>query len=251
MNWIALLVLILAVVPAAAQAPVPSATLQPTRFTVAAAPLLFQPKGEFRSNVGDGFGGGGALLYHLDRSGILSLRFDASGLAYGHETKRVPFSRKIGERIHAKVTTTNSIAAFSFGPELAMPRGPVRPYLNAALSGNLFRTTSSLQGAGISDEDLASTTNYSDASRAWVLGSGVRIPLGESGARSRLSLDLGVRYYRGGQASYLREGSIEDQPDGSVRIIPLNSRTSYVAYLIGIRFRIPFDSTNPCPRFLC
>jgi hypothetical protein len=66
-----------------------------------------------------------------------------------------------------------------------------------------------------------------------------------------LSLDLGVRYHRGGEASYLREGSIEDQADGSIRFTPLQSRTSHMVYLIGVRFRIPFNSAGPCPRFLC
>ena len=89
----------------------------------------------------------------------------------------------------------------------------------------------------------------SDLTRAWVLGGGVRFPLPRR--LSQLSLDFGVRYHRGGEASYLREGSILDQPDGSILVTPLNSRTSHVVYLIGLRFRIPYNSTKPCPRFLC
>ena len=218
-----------------------------TRFTVGGAPMLSEPKEQFGSNVGRGFGGGGMLLYHVDRSGLFSLRFDASGFSYGHEEKRVPFSETVGGRVLVDVWTTNWAAAFGFGPELAVPKGPVRPYLNTAFTGLLFRTTSSVGGAD--DGSVISSTNYSDATRAWVIGSGVAIPL--SGKLSNLSLDLGVRYHRGGQASYLREGSIQDNPNGSITITSLNSRTPYLSYLIGVRFRIPYASPHPCPRFLC
>ncbi|HYR83118.1 MAG TPA: hypothetical protein VE422_03460 [Terriglobia bacterium] len=240
----AVVVSVLAAVQAGAQVP-----HQSTRFTVAAAPTLSQPKGEFRQNVGNGFGMEGALLYHLDRSGLLSVRFDASWLAYGHETKRVPFSETVGNRILVNVTTTNSITALSFGPELSLPRGPVRPYVNAAFSGLFFRTSSSVKGITNSDGESLSTTNFSDGTGARVYGGGLRIPLGTSS--SRISLDVGIRYHRGGEASYLREGSIQDNPGGSISITPLNSRTPYMAYLIGIRYRIPFNSPNPCPRLLC
>ena len=221
----------------------------PTRITLGVAPILSQPKEEFSRNVGNGFGVDGAFLYHLDRSGILSLRFDASGSSYGRETKRVPFSATVGGRILVDATTTNSMMAFGFGPELAFPRGPVRPYVNAGLSGLLFRTSSSVKGLQTSEDGNVSTTNHSDGTRAWVFGSGVRIPL--PARASSFSLDLGLRYHRGGPASYLREGSIQDRPDGSIDIAPLNSRTPYMAYLIGIRFRIPYNSSGPCPRFLC
>lgn len=238
-----ILALLIPVPPAAAQEP------QSTRFTIAGAPMLSQPKEGFRQNVGNGFGGGGALLYRLDKTGVLSLRFDVSGLAYGRETKRVPLSELVGARILVDATTTNSIAAFSFGPELAIPIRAVRPYVNAAVSGLLFRTSSSVKGTGLSSEPIASTTNYSDSTRAWVFGGGVRIPIPRGGPNLRL--DIGIRYYRGGEVSYLREGSIQDRPDGSISISPLTSRTPYMAYLIGIRYRIPFKSPGPCPRLLC
>jgi hypothetical protein len=234
---------------APAQAPLPATFADTTRFTIAAAPLLSQPRGEFGQNVGDGFGGGGALLYRLDRTGWLSLRFDASGHAYGREEKRVPLSELLGPRVLVDVTTTNSLMSIAFGPELAFPRGPVRPYVNAAISGLFFKTSTSVDGSTTENQPVASTTNHSDNTRAWVLGTGLRIPLPRSD--SRFSLDLGLRYHYGGVASYLREGSIQDTSDGSIIITPLNTRTPYIAYLIGVRFTIPFNSRGPCPRFLC
>jgi hypothetical protein len=245
MKWIA--VFLFAIDAAAQVSP------ESTRFTVVAAPILSQPGREFRSNVGSSFGGGAGVLYHLDRPGILSLRFDVSGVDYGRETKRrVPLSPTIGGRILVDVTTTNSITALSFVPELALPKGPLRPYLNVGFSELLFRTTSSVRANNSSDdEDIASTTNYKDRTGALVFGGGVRIPMGVSRIRKMINLDAGVRYYRGGSVSYLREGSIQDSADGSIRISPLSSRTPHVVYLIGLRIRIPHDAASPCHRLLC
>jgi hypothetical protein len=167
-------------------------------------------------------------------------------MSYGHEEKEVPFSQGLGQRVLVEATTTNSIFSVAIGPEVALPRGPVRPYFNAAFSGLFFKTSTSVMG---SVETLASTTNHSDNTSAWVFGTGARIPF--PSRESPFSLDFGVRYHRGGPVSYLREGSIEDLPDGSISITPLNTRTPYVAYLIGVRFNIPFNSPGPCPRLLC
>lgn len=222
--------------------------LEPTRFGVGAAFLVSEPKEEFSNNVGLGFGIGGGMQYRVDRTGWFSVRLDASWLRYGHETKRVPFSQTVGGRILVDVSTSNSILGFGIGPEVSVPFGPIRPYLNAGFSGLLFRTTSSVSGIDSSDEPIAGTTNLSDWTSAWVAGTGIRIPLGRD---SPASLDLGLRYHRGGEALYLREGSIVDNPGGSVTINPLNSETPFMIYAVGIRFRIPWGSSEPCPAWIC
>jgi len=225
------------------------AQIQPTRLTVVGAPMLSQPKGSFGSNIGNTFGGGGGLLYNLDRSGFFSVRFDASGLVYGHETKQVPFSETVGGRVLVDVRTANSIAAVSIGPEIALPKGPIRPYLNTAFTGLFFNTSSSVDDIDGADGEIVSTTNHSDRTRAWTLGGGFIVPF--TVRRTELGVDFGLRYHRGGEASYLREGSIQDNPNGSISFVPLQSRTPYMVYMIGVRFRIPYDSPSPCPRFLC
>lgn len=195
-----------------------------------------EPKEDFRKNVGKGLGVTGTFQYHVDRAGWFSLRFDGSWFQYGREKNRVPFSGTVGGRVLVDVSTTNSILGLAAGPEIGVPGGPVRPYLNAAFSGLLFRTVSSVRRIGGDDETIASTTNLSDWTRAWVVGGGFRVPLG--GSELPAELDLGVRYHRGGQASYLREGSIVDRPDGSVGIVPLTSRTPFLVYSVGVRFRL-------------
>jgi hypothetical protein len=220
-----------------------------TRFHLGAAFIVSEPKEEFDDNVGLGFGGAGVVHYDVARSGWFSLRFDGSWLRYGHETKRVPFSQTVGGRILVDVSTSNTIVGVGGGPEFAVPGGPVRPYVHAGFGGVLFRTVSSVSGIRSSDEPIATTTNLSDWTRAWVLGAGLRIAPG--GGDSPLDLDFGLRYHRGGEAFYLREGSIVDNPDGSITINPLRSRTPFMVYAAGVRFRIPWGSSDPCPAWLC
>jgi opacity protein-like surface antigen len=161
----------------------------------------------------------------------------------------VPFSQTVGGRILVDVSTSNTIIGVGVGPEFAVPYGPVRPYVQAGFSGVLFRTVSSVSGTRSSDEPIATTTNLSDWTRAWVAGAGLRIPLG--GRDAPVDLDLGLRYHRGGEARYLREGSIIDNPDGSITINPLVSQTPFMVYSVGVRFRIPWGSPDPCPGWLC
>jgi len=205
-----------------------------SRFTVGGGFAMSQPKEEFGENVGNGYGAQGGVLFHLVRSGLINLRFDASGVVYDREEKFVPASTS---RVIFEVTTTNSIVTLTLGPEIAKPDGRLRPYANVGYSRLLFRTTSTLKGTGSSDEALSTTTNFKDSTNAWVYGGGLRIPLGN--IESPILLDLGLRYYRGGAASYLREGSILDHPDGSITIFPLSSRTPFVMYAVGVQYRIP------------
>src|SRR5438105_13954345 len=85
--------LILALVPSIASAQTPNRLF--TRFEVGGHVILSQPKEDFRQNVGNGWGGGGTVKYNLESSGLLGLRFDVSGMAYGREKFDVPLSRVI------------------------------------------------------------------------------------------------------------------------------------------------------------
>jgi hypothetical protein len=179
---------------------------------------------------------------------LVGARVDFSGVQYDSETITVPLSPTIGERILVDVTTRNSILALSWGPEVAVPNGRIRPYVNASYGRLFFRTTSSIEGVDDDSGDFANTTNYKDGTWAWVFGGGVRVPLGR--ISSPVILDLGLRYHRGGVASYLKEGSILDRPDGSIAMFPLTSRTPFLVYAVGVQFRIPHGSSS-CSRFLC
>src|SRR6185503_7517985 len=98
----------------------------------------------------------------------------------GTEERRVPISESITQRILLDETTWNSITTISFGPELALPQGRIRPYVNGGISRVLFRTTTSLDGSDSSDDGSdggLQTTNFKDDTRAWFVGGGVRLPI--------------------------------------------------------------------------
>jgi len=221
---------------------------QPSRFNVAGSFIHSRPQEEFRANTSDGFGAGGTFLYHLNHAGWASVRFDASWMQYGKETLRVPLSESIGERVLVDVTTTNGMGAFGFGPEFAVPFGPVRPYVNGSFNGVIFRTYSSVEGTDSEGEDFASTKNHGDSTTAWAYGGGVRIPVKQKTVG--IDLDFGFRYYMGGISTYLNQNSIVDHPNGSITVIPFRTRTPFIVYSIGVKFRLPFTG-NACPRLVC
>lgn len=199
------------------------------RVAFGAGASVAQPVGEFKNYVNSGWGGSGHLLLRVDRAGVLSLRADVGYLVYGHERKRVSLPN--AGRVQFDVTTRNNILTYSIGPQLAIPSGPIRPYLHAMAGGSYFYTESSVGGS--SDEnDFASTRNFGDNVPSYGYGGGVFVPLAIRNAL--VGLDLGARFVRNGHTRYLREGGITDLPDGGYAVSPIESETNLVVYHIGV-----------------
>jgi hypothetical protein len=191
-----------------------------------------RPTGAFSRNISFGYGAMGTYLFRLDRAGALSLRADGGALGYGSESFRAPLSSAIGGRIEVKVSTTNYIVPLSIGPQVAWPRGLFRPYANAGLATQIFYTES---GAEQADEysDFPSTVNQSDVTSAWVVGGGLYMPIYDH--QTVVAIDVGVQYFAGGHAQYLRPGSIQDLANGQISITPLESDTHMVLVRIGVK----------------
>jgi opacity protein-like surface antigen len=194
-----------------------------------------RPVGDFQKNIGLGYGANLTYLFRLDREGFLSLRGDAGIAVYGGEHFYAPLSPTVGGRIQVKVSTTNNVIPLSFGPQISWPYGPLRPYLNAGLGAHYFFTESSIQGTD-DEYEFANTTNQSDWTSAWVFGGGLYAPIYEG--KTKVSLDLGVQYYKGGRAQYLRPGSITDLPNAQIAIQPLESDTHMLLVRLGVRIGI-------------
>lgn len=207
----------------------------PSRFQVGIDAVLSQPKGEFATNIGNGYGLNGTGMFRLDPKGFLNIRADVGTVQYGRETQRVPYAPITG-RINLDVETTNNIAWGSIGGQLQVANGWFRPYANAAIAYTDFSTRSKLTGSD-DNYEYASTTNQHDGSRAWLFGGGVVIPFGNKFALG--GINLGARYYYGGRATYLREGDIIDNADGTIRVNPRNSKTDLVLWQLGASFVIP------------
>jgi len=209
---------------------------KPSRFTIGGGLLMSQPRGELANNIDNGFGGDLYGLFRIDPMGAFSLRADIGGLEYGSET--IPSGSVFGGRLGFEVETSNSILWGAFGPQLMVPVGPIRPYGNVAIGVMDFSTSSAVRGTGqYEGETFASTENQSDNTHTWIFGGGLYIPF--TGKLSMMALDVGGRYFTGGEATYLREGAIRDNPDGSITLFPSHSKTDQVTWHVGVSYTIP------------
>lgn len=207
----------------------------PSRFTLVGDLLVAQPKGEFATELDtEGFGANIAGIFRLDREGIFSVRGDIGGMQYGSETFFVPYLPITG-RVSLDVETANNAFWGSIGPQITVPAGPIEPYLNAAVGFMALVTTTSVRGSD-SDYDYASTNNSDDVTSAWIFGGGVYVPFGRSHS---WKLHAGARYFYGGEATYLREGDIQDNPDGSITLFPRTSKTDQVTWQLGVAYTFP------------
>lgn len=195
--------------------------------------IVSKPKGEFADYVDHGYGFNAGAMFRLDPAGMLGLRAEIGGLQYGRE--RMPVAFDFSGRLTADVVTTNTIGWLSAGPQLTFPTGPIRPYANAAWALTNFRTTSSIEDRRTS-ENFATTENASDFSSAVVFGGGLYVPIG--GRRSTAMLTIGGKYYYGGEATYLPEGGIEDNPDGSITLHSARTKTDFVIWQLGMSIGI-------------
>jgi opacity protein-like surface antigen len=194
-----------------------------------------QPVGDFRQNVRQGFGGAGHFVFGLDPDAIIGIRADIGYLNYGNDTHYVPFSSSV-RRIIVQEKTSNNIFFAGVGPQITIPLGRVRPYVNAGVGFAYFFTQTSLS----TDDDsyqIAQTTNYSDNSLAYTGGAGFKIPL--SVADESIAIDIGARYNSIDNARYLTKGDIVDDPNSDFGIIvtPHESAADFIAYHLGVSFR--------------
>jgi hypothetical protein len=209
--------------------------LRPVRGSAGLSVIAGVPTGEFKDYISTGFGLNVNGFLPVTHTSPLSIRADAGFVVYGSETKRVCFSQTVGCRIELDVTTTNSIFYGNIGPQLMLPTGAIRPYVNAGVGFGYFATTSGVDGSS-DNSDFARTNNFDDATMAWVAGGGVLVRL--SNGRVPVSLDLGARYNSNGSVEYLKEGDIHDNPDGTIVLTPTRSEANLVTLNLGVSIGI-------------
>jgi opacity protein-like surface antigen len=204
------------------------------RFQVGLSLSAAQTLGDFHEYVKDGVGVAGHVLYRVDPQGAFALRLDGGFLNYGSETIRLPLSTLPGGgRVQLDVETNNNIFWLGVGPQLMAPSGRVRPYVNATAGFSYFATTSSVSGRS-NDESFADDTNFDDTPFSWGGGAGILIPVTHK-ERSLVFIDIGARYHNNGKSvQYLREGGIQDLPNGAIQLSPIRSRADLVTWHVGV-----------------
>ncbi len=191
---------------------------------------MAEPLGGFRSSIDRAWGFGGSVRRQFRSVPALRLRVDGAWLNYGNEKKTVPLSPTLN-RVVVDMHTLNNIALVTGGPELALPAGPVRPYVHAFAGYSYFYTQSSADGND-GTGSFASSTNFDDGGWTKGWGLGVRIPASLKTAEA--ALDVGGRRTFNGVRTYLRHGDIVDQPDGSLLFTPRTTTADFWQYHIAI-----------------
>ena len=190
-----------------------------------------EPRGEFGQNTGNGFGVGGYALWRLDPNAIVNLRGDLSFVTYGNTRRAIPLSGT-GGLIQLNLRTTSSIASFVAGPQLLGPTGTFTPYATALGGFSVFWTSSSIEGSNNQQDPFATTTNASDVALAYggAVGGYFRLTSGAHPVR----LDLGARFLRHDDVSYLNADRVRTAYQTDRPPVPIESRADFVTYYLGV-----------------
>lgn len=198
------------------------------------------PQAEFRENIDKtGLGGNFYFAYRFPQS-VLSAGVAFGFLIYGHETRTEPLSSTIPDLI-VNVRTTNSILLCHLFLRIQPLRGNFRPYLDGLLGFNYLLTDTSIGGHDGWEDDSLSSNNYNDIAFSYGLGGGAMVSLVEIRRARRgprvfsMDLDIGARYLKGGEAEYLKKGSIHRE-DGIVTYGVYRSKTDLLHAYLGLSF---------------
>lgn len=190
------------------------------------------PQGEFSRFVDEGYGLALHTTVGLDPTNVVALRFDAGFVTYGNERFSVPLLPSTG-RILIDLNTRNNIGFLGLGPQLQVPDGPIRPYVNGFVGLGYFFTESSVRGSSNFEFDsFARTLNFDDVSLAYGAGGGLGVRLGNG--RTPVFLNFEAQYRKHGKTEYLVEGSIIDDGFGGVFIDPLFTDADFLLVQVGL-----------------
>ena len=151
--------------------------------------LVASPHREFADRVGNGFGFDVVGSNSLNASGLSRIRSDVTLLYHRNRDESVPPGQlDAGDQM--SLGTTANLFHILIGPEIAVPRGALRPYLFGAVGFGTAYVRQQLNGRINAGADAY----HLDASRrssmfTWSTGVGVRVRTAPA-----VWLDLGAEY---------------------------------------------------------
>jgi opacity protein-like surface antigen len=194
------------------------------------------PTGEYNDQINTTAAGiAGDFLYSPFNSPF-GIGLSLGWFQVGSEEREEPFSTTIPD-VTVDVKTEHGLAQFMILARLQPKRGPILPYADALLGINYLYTKTTIENAS-NGEEVASTTNSDDNTFAYGLGGGTLIKVHDgtnntSGKPLQVYVDLNFRYTLGGEADYLKEGSIR-RAGGTVIYDITRSRTDISTAHIGV-----------------
>jgi hypothetical protein len=214
----------------------PLAAQGQARYTAGISGLYGQPLGQFGDNVRHGFGLDGMGTIGLDTRGIFSLKAELGWIRL--DRKSEPFIVDNGfDFVELESETTSGVLTLGIGPQLAVPFGPLRPYVGGTVGFARFATNTSINVPADESntgqkETLYEETVSSDFILSLTASGGIRFELPFMG-RGILG-DLGVRWHRNGEAEYVSGEGVQYNGSGTPTITPTRSEADFLVYRLGI-----------------
>lgn len=199
------------------------------------------PQGELKDQIDANAYGFGGQIFYTPRKSPIAIGLEVDWMNYGSETREEPFSTTIPD-VTVDVETTNNVLQGFLVLRGQMPTGSVELYGDALLGINYLFTETSISGTGFDFEDVVSSTNFDDAAFAYGIGGGLMVPVYErkkeagKGGPVKVYIDGGARYIFGGEAEYLKKGSIR-RTNGTVSFDAIKSKTDLVKIHLGVAVR--------------
>jgi opacity protein-like surface antigen len=191
------------------------------------------PQSEFKETLNEnGYGVGGQFLFRLGSSPVL-VGGDLVFANYGLESREEPISTTL-PNLRVRVDTENYVVMPHLLLRLQPNKGAVRPYVDGLVGFKYLATTTTISD-DYDNDVIDSDTELSDTAFSYGIGGGVQIELAKF-QKNAILLDTKVRYIRGGNAKYLKEGSIQ-QVNGQTTFDVLSSRTDVLTTQVGVTFR--------------
>jgi hypothetical protein len=194
------------------------------------------PQAEFGDNL-DNLGFGIQLNGAIGIRGIpISVGADFDFMIYGHERRNEPFSQTIPD-VTVKVVTDNNLIAGHFFLRLQPDQFRIRPYADALIGFKHLYTDTKITNEGFEEQEIARSTNFDDTALSYGFGAGLQIQVyvspEDSESSMDVSLDFGLKYLLGSEASYLKEGSIRRE-NGQVTFDVKQSKTTLLLPYVGV-----------------
>ena len=212
------------------------------RLEAGAGLSLAWPESDFKDHVEFAWGGGARIGYGIGTVSPVVVTFfgDINYLNYGRERRIEPFSTTIPDVV-VDVVTDNYMFMVDPGLSIGLRYGPVRPYGEMSFGLTYIATKTRIENHSIASEPIAESTNFSDFTYNLGLGGGFKIPVWRKNLYVKLIelsealIDIKFSYLKGGEAEYLKKGSISRQ-SGQVRYETILSKTDLFQVRIGASF---------------
>jgi hypothetical protein len=215
-------------------------TLASARLEAGLGLSLGWPAGDFQDEVDFAFGGGGRIGWGTGNESPVkcTLFLDVNYLNYGHERRVEPFSYTIPD-VTVDVVTDNYMMHFSPGISFGLSRGVVRPYGEVFGGLTYIATKTKIENSSLPSEPIAESTNFNDYTYNIGAGGGLKFRVWQSGSDidkvelSEALIDIKLVYIKGGEAEYLRKGSIVRNNNATISYDTIRSNTDLVQLRIG------------------